>query len=103
MALEQPRRDVATPELLECGLQVVDRVEAAQPEKLLLEGADEAPGAAVALWLADKGGARGHAGEGELALEVIGDQLAAMIVAHGDAPGGTLVVGVEDLSDGPAE
>ena len=55
--------------------QLLDGVEAAQPEQVLLERADEALDAAVALGLAHERGRACDAEEGELVLEVLDDLL----------------------------
>ena len=60
--------------------QLLDGVEAADPEQVLPQRADEALDAAVALGLAHEGGRAFDPEEGELPLVVIGDDLAAMIV-----------------------
>jgi hypothetical protein len=44
-------------EVAQCQVELPDGAEAPQPEELLLQGADEALDAAVALGLADEGGA----------------------------------------------
>jgi hypothetical protein len=75
--------------------QVLDGGEAADPEQVLLEGADEALDAAVALGLTDEGGRARDAEEGELALEVVGDELAAVIVTQPQAARDALGEGAE--------
>ena len=52
------------------------------PQRHSLEGPDEALDAAVALGLAHEGGRAFDPEEGELPLVVIGDELAAVIVAQ---------------------
>jgi len=53
---DQPSLIVAVGEVLEGDPEVLDGFEAAHPEQVFLECADEAFGDAVALGLADKGG-----------------------------------------------
>jgi hypothetical protein len=62
--------------------QLLDGVEAADPEKVLLERPDEALDTAVALGLAHEGGRARDVEEGKLALEVVGDELAAVIMTR---------------------
>ncbi len=71
----------AVPEFAQCGVELCDRAEAPQPEQLLLQGADEALDAPVALGLAHEGRARLDAEGLELVLEGVGDELGAMVVA----------------------
>jgi hypothetical protein len=61
------------------------------PEKVLLEGAEEAFNTAVAFGLADKGRRGLHAEKADLALEVVAHELGAVVMAplhaEGDAFG----------------
>ena len=68
-------------EVAQCLVELPDGAEAPQPEELLLQGADEALDAAVALGLADEGWAGGDPDGPELVLEGVGDELGAMVVA----------------------
>jgi hypothetical protein len=68
-------------------LELLQGVEGPQPEQLLLEGADEALGDAVALGLADEGGRRLDAEEGDLALKVFGHVVRAVVVTQFQAGG----------------
>ena len=61
--------------------QLLDRLERLHPEQLLLERADEALGAAVALGCGHERRARADAEEAQLALEVVAEVLAAVVVA----------------------
>jgi len=67
--------------------QVIDVLVGLGPEALLLQGADEPFGHAVALRLADEGGIVGDAEPAERALEVVGPVLAAPVVTELDASG----------------
>jgi len=62
-----------------CLVELLDGAEAAQPEELLLQGADESLDAAIALGLADEGGAGGDPDGPELVLEGVGDELACQM------------------------
>jgi hypothetical protein len=70
--LDEPGRVVGIAELEQRLAQFLDRVEGPHPEQVLLQGADEALGAAVALGRADEGGRALGAEEGEFLLEGIG-------------------------------
>ena len=72
MPLDAPVVVVALFESGEGALQVVETVEALEPEKLLLEGADEPLRHTIGLGLADKGKARRPAEEGDPVLDVVG-------------------------------
>ena len=87
VALEDPAPVVLVLEGVEGAAEVLDGVEAPEPEQVLLQDADEALDAAVALGLADERGRAFEAEEVELALEVVGDELAAVIVAEPGAGG----------------
>jgi hypothetical protein len=75
--------------------QLLDGGEAAHPQEVLLQGPDEPFGAAVALGLTHEGGRTLDAEEAELALIVMCDELAAVIVADLQASGDTLGEGAE--------
>src|SRR4051794_21818913 len=70
--------------------QLLDGVEAADPEQILLQHANKPLGAAVALRFAHKGRRALDAEEAELGLEVVADVLASMIVAELQAGGDAL-------------
>ena len=69
MALHDPGPVVGVLERVERLAQVLDGGEAADPEEVLLERADEPLGAAIALGLTDEGGRRLDPEEGEFGLE----------------------------------
>src|SRR3954470_3862965 len=64
--------------------QLLDGVEGAHPEEVLLQGPDEALGAAVPLRRPHEGRRTLDAEEGKLLLEGVGHVLAPMIVPHGE-------------------
>src|SRR5512134_1146102 len=72
MAGHQPVRVVPGGEFEQGEAQLLDGLELAHPEQVLLQGPDEPLGDAVALWLAHEGRRRLDAEEGDLVLEVIG-------------------------------
>ena len=67
MTGDQPMGVVAVGELEQCQAQVLDSLEALDPQQVLLEGADEALGDAVAFGLAHEGRRGLDAEEGDLA------------------------------------
>src|SRR6478735_492056 len=77
-------------EILQPAAQLFDGVEGMHPEEVLLQGADEAFGDAVALGLADEGGRALDAEEGDLVLEVARHVVGAMVVAEGETLGRVL-------------
>ena len=66
--------------------EFLDGLEAANPEKIFLEDTDKAFGDAVALRLAHVRRRVLDAEKGDLLLEVIGDELAAVVVPQGQPP-----------------
>src|SRR3954470_13985109 len=64
--------------------EVLDGIEGPHPEQVLLQGADEALGAAVALGGSHEGGRTLDAQEGKLLLEGVGHVLRSVIVPHGE-------------------
>src|SRR6476659_4622382 len=64
--------------------ELLDGVEGAHPEQVLLQGPDEALGAAVPLGSPHKGGRALDAEEGKLLLEGVGHVLAPVIVPNGE-------------------
>src|SRR4051812_39039136 len=64
--------------------ELLDGVKGAHPEQVLLQGPDEALGAAVPLGSPHKGGRALDAQEGKLLLEGVGHVLAPVIVPHGE-------------------
>src|SRR4051812_30368261 len=103
MPLDDPGAVVGLPEPLQCQAELLDRLEAPQPQQVLLQGADEPLGASVALGLADEGGRAPHAEAADLPLEVVADVLAAVVVAEprpgGDVPAGGAVASTDGLLD----
>jgi len=75
VAVEDPAPIVLVLERVQGPPQVLDGVEAPEPEQVLLQVANEALDAAVALGLADECRRAFEAEEVELLLEVIGDEL----------------------------
>src|SRR4051794_19112020 len=63
--------------------EVLDGIEGPHPEQVLLQGPDEALGAAVPLGSPHEGGRARDAEEGKFLLESIGHVLAPVIVPHG--------------------
>ena len=55
MSLDEPMLVVVILELLEGGLQFLDGIEYPDPEQIFLQRPNEALGASVAFWCADKG------------------------------------------------
>jgi hypothetical protein len=103
MARDDPGPVVGVLEGVERLPQLLDGLEAADPEQVLFERPNEAFGAPVALGLADEGGRRRDAEEGELALEVVGNELTAVVVteleAMGDSIGEAAEAGAHALAD----
>ena len=93
MALEDPGPVVLVLEGLEGAAEVLDDVEAPEPEQVLLQDADAALDAPLALGFADERRRAREAEEVELAPEVVGDEPAAVIVAQ---PG----AGVDAVGEG---
>ena len=87
VALDQPLLVVAVLEREQREAQLLDRLERLHPEQLLLERADEALGAAVALRCGHERRSRADAEEAQLALEVVAEVLVAVVVAQAE-PGG---------------
>src|SRR5215213_8503647 len=103
MPLDQPSGVVGLAEREQRRTQLLDGVEGPHPEQALLQGADEAFGAAVALRRADEGGRAFDPEEGDLLPEVVGHVLAPVVVADGearrDAPGEAAEVAAHALTD----
>ena len=93
--LGEPGRVVGVPELDQRLAELLDGVETVNPEQVLLEGADEALGTAVALGRTHEGGRAFDAQEGEFLPEGVGHVLALMAVADGKALGDLLSKGTE--------
>src|SRR5688572_26574027 len=82
VALDDPGLVVDLLEPVQRHAQLLDGVEAADPQQVLLEGPDEALDTAVALGLAHESRRARDAEEGELALVVVGDELTSVVVAE---------------------
>src|SRR4051795_8160327 len=98
--LDDPGLVIGLPEGEECQAQLLDGVEAADPQQVLLQHPNEALGAAVALRLADEGRRAFDAEETDLGLEVVADVLAAMVVAEPKADSDALGEAAMALADG---
>ena len=100
MPLDDPGLVVGLPEGEECQAQLLDGVEAADPQQVLLQHPNEALGAAVPFRLADEGRRAFDAEEADLGLEVVADVLAAMVVAEPKAGSDALGEAAMALADG---
>src|SRR3954453_21613106 len=98
--LDDPGLVVGLPEGEECQAQLLDGVEAADPQQVLLQHPNEALGAAVALRLADEGRRALDAEEADLGLEVVADVLTAVVVAEPKAGSDALGEAAVALADG---
>src|SRR4051794_12189477 len=83
MPFDEPGRVVDLPKDDQRLPKLLDGVEGAHPEQVLLERADEALGAAISLRRPHEGGRTLDAQEGKLLLEGVGHVLAPVIVPHG--------------------
>src|SRR3954465_15960976 len=90
MPLDQPGRVVGLAEGEQRLTQLLDRGEAPHPQQVLLQRADEALGAAVALRRPHERRRALGAQEAELLLEVVGHVLAPVVVPDGKAAGNAL-------------
>src|SRR3954470_17934485 len=90
MPLDQPGRVVSLAEGEQRLTQLLDRSEASHPQQVLLQRADEALGAAVALRRSHESRRALGAQEAELLLEVVGHVLAPVVVPDGKATGDAL-------------
>src|SRR3954462_12399180 len=84
MPFDEPGRVVDLPKDEQGLTELLDGVEGTHPEQVLLQGPDEALGAAVALGSPHKGGRALDAQEGKFLLEGVGHVLAPVIVPHGE-------------------
>src|SRR4051794_37293534 len=87
VASDQPPLVVRPPELPQRLDQLGHRGEAPGPQQLLLEGADEPLGTAVALGLPHEARRADHPQESQLPLEVVAEVVAPMVVADGQPTG----------------
>src|SRR3954466_2063505 len=84
MPLDEPGRVVELPKNEQRLTELLDGVEGAHPEQVLLQGPNEALRTAVPLGRPDEGGRSRDAQEGELLLEGVGHVLAPVIVPDGE-------------------
>src|SRR3954454_20928298 len=96
--LDDPGLVVGLLEPLQGQAQLLDSLEAPHPEQVLLQRADEALGAAVALGLADESRRALDAEKADLGPEVMAHVLAPVIVAEPEAGGDVLGEGAEALA-----
>src|SRR3954452_7392059 len=82
MPFDEPDRVVDLPKNEQRLTELLDGVEGAHPEQVLLQGPDEALGAAIPLGSPHEGGRACDAQEGKLLLESVGHVLRSMIVVH---------------------
>src|SRR3954465_6076506 len=82
---DEPGGVVALPKVEQRLPKLLDGVEGAHPEQVLLERADEALGAAIPLGGSHEGGRACDAQKGKLLLEGVRHVLAPVIVPHGKA------------------
>src|SRR5918992_6015219 len=99
VSCDEPGGVVVGDEVPQPAPQVLDRVEGVHPEEVLLQGADEALGDAVALGLADEGGRALDAEEGDLVLEVAGHVVGAVVVAKRETLADVPLNGAEVAQD----
>ena len=78
--------------------EFLDGLEAANPEKIFLEDTDKAFGDAVALRLAHVGRRVLDAEKGNLLLEILSDELAAVVVSQGQPSGHILTKSAETVA-----
>jgi len=86
--LDQPLGVVLGDEAADGIAHVIDRLVDPAMDDLLLEGAEEALDDAIGFGLADKGVTWRDAPGADLLLEVIGHEVAAVVVAQRQAAGG---------------
>src|SRR5215213_9015701 len=96
--LDQPFGVVACDEGADGVADLVDGLEDASVDGLLLQRAEEALDDAIRLGLSDEGVARRHAPEADLLLEVVGHEVAAVVMAQREAAGCTGAEMAEDLA-----
>src|SRR3954451_5541034 len=87
VAFDQPAVVVGLAEREQRLTEFLDGLEGPHPQQVLLQGADEPLGAAIALRGADKGRRTLDAEEGQFSLKVTRQVLRAVIVAHRQAAG----------------
>ena len=101
--LDQPLGVVAGGEGAGGVADLVDGLEDVSVDGLLLQRPEEPLDHAVRFWLSDEGIARGHAPEPDLLLEVIGHEVAAVVMSQREATGGVGAEVAELLADGHAK
>src|SRR5215210_6681260 len=101
--LDQPFGVIVCDEGADGVSDLVDGLEDASVDGLLLQRAEEALDDAIRLGLSDEGVARRYAPEADLLLEVVGHEVAAVVVAEREAAGGACGEVTELLADGYAE
>src|SRR3954466_14996332 len=84
MPFDEPGRVVDLPKDEQRLTELLDGVKGAHPEQVLLQGPDEALGAAIPLRGPHEGGRTLDAQEGKLLLEGVGHVLAPVIVPDGE-------------------
>ena len=98
MPLDDPALVVGVLEREQRLAQLLEGVEAANPQEVLLQHADEPLGAAVTLGLTDEGRRACEAEEADLTLKVVAHVLGAVIVAQSEAMGDVLGERAEALA-----
>jgi hypothetical protein len=96
--LDDPALVVGLPEHEQRQAQLLEGVEAADPQQILPQHPNKPFGAAIALWLAHEGRRALDAEEADLDLEVVAHALASMIVAELQAGGAALGKATEMLA-----
>src|SRR5688500_7958784 len=103
MPLDDPALVVDLPEGDQSQPQLLERVEAPDPQQVLLQHADEALRTTVALGLAHEVRRARDAEDADLGREVVADVLASMVVAELEAGGDTVGEGAEALAHPPPD
>ena len=98
VSLDDPGLIVGFLEVMERLAQLLDGLEASDPEEVFLERPDEALGTTIALGLAHVGRRAFETEEGDFFLEVVADILAAMVMTELEACGDLLGKGTEALT-----
>src|SRR5215207_7239568 len=101
--LDQPFGVVANDEGADGVADLVDGLEDASMHDLLLQRSEQALDHAIRFRLPDEGVAWRHAPEPDLLLEVVGHEVAAVVVAEREAAGGAGGEVTELLADGHAD
>src|ERR1700757_2856091 len=101
--LDKPPFVVRSTKLVEREAQLLDRAEALHPQQLLLQRSNEPFGDSVPLRRAHEGRTRLDPEEVDLVLEVVGDVLAAVVVAQLQAERDLMIVAPEVLPHSPAD